>query len=100
MMHGTTNIKLNVGYCLRPMRTAFTLKDWLGPLVSDLTVWTKHKDPVSVTVIISFHLLGAQFVPNIQVKFVHSPNHTEENRKNNSINSHKQDTTALWSNVM
>ena len=69
------------------MRTAFTLTAWLGPLISDLTVWTKRKDSVSVTVIIAFHLLGAQFVPNIQVKCMHNPNHIKETRKkNNSIN--------------
>jgi len=74
------------------MRTAFTLRAWLGPIISDLTAWTKHKDPVPVTVFTAVHTLGAQFVPNIKVKFMHNPSHIKENRKNNSINSHKQDT--------
>jgi hypothetical protein len=82
------------------MRTAFTLTAWLGPLISDLTVWTKHIDPAAVTVVIAFRLLGAQFVSNIQAKFMHNPNHIQEYRKNNSINSHKQDTTALCSNAL
>ena len=60
------------------MRTAFILTSWLWSLISDLTVWTKHKEPVSVTVIIAFHLLGAKFLPNIQVKFMHNPNHINE----------------------
>ena len=82
------------------MRTAFTLTAWLGPLISDLTVWMKHIGPVSATVFTGLHLFGAQFVSNIQVKFTHKPNNIKENRKNKSIDSHKQDTTALWSNVL
>ena len=70
------------------MRTAFTLTAWLGPLISDLTVWTKYKDPVSVTVTIAFHLLGAQFVPNIQVKFMH----IKENRKKIRVLTHTDKT--------
>lgn len=65
------------------MRTAFTLTAWLGPLISDLTVWTEHRPigPVSATVFTALHLLGAQFVSNIQVKFMYNPNHIKENRK-------------------
>lgn len=72
------------------MRTAFTLTAWLGPLISEVTVWTKHIGPVSVTVFTALHLLGAQFASNMQVKFMHNPNHIKEYRKNNSIDSHKQ----------